>query len=69
MGKKIEKDARRRHFVLVEVVGIAPLAARPAPTLSMSSFADNIVVDRVYRRQGVLPPQNGPNPQFRPQVR
>ena len=27
------------RFNLVEVVGIAPLAARPAPTLSTSSFA------------------------------
>ena len=42
----------------------APLAARPAPTLSKSSFANGRFPYQGFVRQSVLLPQNGSHPQF-----
>ena len=48
---------------LVEATGLAPLASRPAPTLSTSGFAIKFRVFPSFVRQSVLLPQNGSHPQ------
>ena len=54
---------------LVEATGLAPLAARPAPTLSTSDFASKFRVFPSFVRQSVLLPQNGSHPQVPSQRR
>ena len=49
-------------FLLVTRTGLSPLAARPAPPLSIAYFAVNFIVNRGYRRQSVLLSQNGSYP-------
>ena len=54
---------------MVEATGLAPLAARPAPTLLTSGFACKFRVFPSLVRQSVLLPQNGSHPQVPSQRR
>ena len=54
---------------LVEATGLAPLAARPAPTLSTSGFAVKFRGYSSFVRQSVLLLQNGSHPQVPSQCR
>jgi len=57
------------RLFLVEATGLAPLAARPAPTLLTSGFASKFRVFPSFSRQSVLLPQNGSHPQVPSQRR
>ena len=46
-----KRNCTSSFFFLVETTGLAPLAARPAPTLSTSSFAFNLSRIQTFQRK------------------
>ena len=61
--RRLCNDLLHKCLMLVARTGLSPLAARPAPPLSMASFAANIYEIKLYTRQSVLLSQNGSYPQ------